>query len=92
MTDPPLPDQILALTKQTSAKLARWLVLFEARLAEAESSESLLELKELIQFLTALERSLKIARLADVLRPENPDGKQPELDPETLRRILLEED
>ncbi|CAN5435702.1 hypothetical protein BH09SUM1_BH09SUM1_17800 [soil metagenome] len=92
MPDPPLHDQILSLTEQASAMLARWLVLFETRLAEAESSESLLELKELVQFLTALERSLKIARLADLLRPKGADGSQHEVDPEALRRILLDED
>ena len=58
----------------------------------AEKQEGrLLELKEFVAYLTALKRTLEIARLAQAITP-GAEGDHGTLDSETLRKILLEED
>jgi hypothetical protein len=84
----------LQLSAEACAKLARWLPLFEGRLAEAEASGVPPDLKDMTQFLTALKRTLEIARIAGLLSPgENShDAARLALDPEALRQLFPEED
>jgi hypothetical protein len=82
----------LSLAAEATAKLQRWLALFEQHLAKAEDEKRLAELKDFAIFLTALKRSLEIANIAQLLREkDHHDNGQP-IDPATLRRYLLEED
>lgn len=93
MDKPNLTDPALQLAEATIGKLERWLALFEIRLAEAEERGAPADLKELVAFLTALKRTLEIARIAEVLAPHHADDEQAaELDPESLRRLFSEED
>lgn len=95
MTDPhpsDLAEKALRLAGDSADKLERWLALFETRLAQAEASATPCELKEFVACTAALERTLKIARLAQMLRPADRDGAEAALDPEELRRLLEEEE
>lgn len=91
MASQSLAQQALALADESAGKLERWSVLFENRLAEAEQEGRLLELKEFVAYLTALKRTLEIARLAQAITP-GAEGDHGTLDSEALRKILLEED
>ncbi|MBI1292295.1 hypothetical protein GC173_13820 [bacterium] len=89
-----LGEDALVLAAEACTKLARWLPLFESRLAEAESAGAVPDLKDMTQFLTALKRTLEIARIAGILAPgdaAHDDTRNP-LDPETLRQLFPEDD
>ncbi len=87
-----LSDAAIRLAEEAVSKLDRWLVLYESRLADAEAQNELAELKEFTACLTALKRALEIARIAEVLRPDDDSHSANPLDPEALRQILSEED
>lgn len=87
-----LADKALNLAGDSAGKLERWLLLFEAVLSDAEEGGRLCELKDFAVFLAALERALKIAKLAATLTPENADATGPRLDKDALRELLSEED
>jgi hypothetical protein len=95
MTSPELlGEEALRLASEASAKLARWLPLFEVRLSEAESVGAVPDLKDMTQFLTALKRTLEIARIAGILSPGevSHDATRAPLDSETLRQLFPEDD
>lgn len=92
MNSQELAEKALALAAESTAKLERWLALFESRLAEAEQSDTPCDLKDFVAYTTALERSLKIAKLAQLLAPETADDRAETLDPDALRKLLSEED
>ena len=94
MPDPgTLGSEALDLAAIACRKLARWLPLFEARLADAEAAGVPPDLKDMTQFLTALKRTLEIARIAGILAPGDTAHAQADaLDPETLRALFPEDD
>ena len=87
-----LGRQAVLLAEESGRKLGRWLELFERRLAEAEATEALCDLKEFVAFTTALKRVLEIARIAETLSPEEKDEGGAPLDTDALRALLSEED
>ncbi len=73
--------------------LARWLRLYELELEEAEETrDGPPELKDFVHFLTGLKRCLEVGRLCDLGEDRGQDEQGDGLDPESLRRVLLEED
>ncbi len=92
MTPNELSRTALALAADSAAKMERWLTLFESVLSEAESQGSTCDLKEFSMFLTALERALKIAKLAKSISTEEEHGAGARLDTDALRQLLFDED
>jgi len=94
MPDPgSLGAEALELAGVACQKLARWLPLFEARLAEAEAAGVPPDLKDMTQFLTALKRTLEIARIAGILAPgDSAHAQAATMDPEALRALFPEDD
>ncbi len=82
-----LSHAALRLAGESVAKLARWLALYELRLAEAEAAGVPPDLKDMVAFLTAAKRALEIARLAEAIGGgDSPQAENP------LAKYLLDND
>lgn len=86
MTPNELADHALSLTGESGELLRRWLDEFSAR------GGGDVDLKELGAYLTCVKRTLEIARIAGALAPGEGEGDGWGMDPESLRRLLSEED
>jgi hypothetical protein len=92
MTPAELAEVALRLAGEASLKLERWLAVLERGLAEAEEGTRPPDLKELAAFLACVKRTLEIARIAGILQPGEGGSHGTGVDPESLRRLLFEED
>lgn len=86
-----LVPRALALAEESTGKLARWLVLFEEKLRAAEERREPPDLKDFTNYLTALKRTLEVARLAQALAPPSTSSLAA-LTPEALDALLAAED
>lgn len=88
-----LSREATELAEESGRKLRRWLILFERKLAEAEQRGDPCDLKDFAVFTAALERLLKIGKLASAARKENaPHDGLPAVDIDAIRSLLAEED
>lgn len=86
-------DRALDLAAKAEDQLERWSALFEVQVCLAEESHKPFELKEFVAFTAALERLLKIKKLAATFSSEEQRGsKRAPIDLESIRDGFFPED